>query len=495
MKHAHTENEQSNTRPFYFLVTFWGEAFREYFITLLLASLLAPNNIPALRNKKVSKFIIATTDNDWQALQSDVLFKTLLTHINVEFVDLGDPDLTKQKMKLMSHGHKLVSELAFRDKAIGVFLTPDLILSDGSITVLQNLVTLGKKVVLCPAVRYEYYGCMEGFERLGVMRPGKPMVLSARQIMSVVLRNFHSETVTWLWDEPFYAPNPVVSLWKALGEANYILHGYSWAPLAVDYGALQNHDIKTFELSTLDQDYIYRNFGVSDDIYVVTDSDEITLVSFTKEEEMHVPLHAEPAQNISFLRKVIKKNNLRRFHYCPVHGMDPLKKQLVLKTIYLHSDDITSEWEEVVRRSQRLIKASIKKPPLVNMPFYVIYNRCSILYETYKLICYRTCEVYRVNCEAYKAKPEPLIKKIIFLPFRVLKHKKKIQDAGYGGDKKKVLKKHLNKMNFSIVCLSLLFTTVCIMKDFFKLLRFLSGKRRLIENKVSKESKRGGFDA
>ena len=54
-------------RPFYFNVVFWGAVYRGYFTDLLLASLLSPNNIPALNRDRHNKFLIVTTRPDWEA--------------------------------------------------------------------------------------------------------------------------------------------------------------------------------------------------------------------------------------------------------------------------------------------------------------------------------------------------------------------------------------------------------------------------------------------
>ena len=51
-------------------------------------------------------------------------------------------------MKIMSNGHKVASKIAFGDGALGVFVTPDLVLSDGSVKKLAQHVNLGKAVVL-----------------------------------------------------------------------------------------------------------------------------------------------------------------------------------------------------------------------------------------------------------------------------------------------------------------------------------------------------------
>ena len=75
----------STLRPFYFTVVFWGEEHRAYFTDLLLASLLSPNNIPALNKHRKSKFLIVTTKQDWSQLQSHSLFLQLREYIEPVF--------------------------------------------------------------------------------------------------------------------------------------------------------------------------------------------------------------------------------------------------------------------------------------------------------------------------------------------------------------------------------------------------------------------------
>lgn len=367
-----------SNRAFYFTVVFWGKEYADYLINILIASLLSPDNIPALSNKSNSKFVIATTESDWASLQNKPLFKKLKSEIEVIFLNL-DLDASTSKMLLMSRGHKLISELLFREKVIGVYVTPDLVLSNGSIKTLETQISLGKKVVLCAAIRFEFDGCMKAFKELGFIKNNQPFNISSRELMSIGLKNLHSESKTWLWDEPYYAYNPVCSLWQLDSGPNYVFHGYSWAPLAVDYTAITQHDTSTFDVSTLDQDYIYKNFGVSKDIYVVTDSDEIALVSFTKESDLTIPLIPQDCQQIPFLKNAIKQDNLRQFHYNPIHNMDPLKQKLVECSVFLHGDAINDSWNATIKRAKNLVKTTIRYPAKNKTHLSTILNNASAI--------------------------------------------------------------------------------------------------------------------
>src|SRR4029077_13447596 len=78
-------------RSFYFIVSFWGEEFRNHFLRLCAPSLLAPGNIPALFGVRRCRLLICTTTEDWKALQADPLFALLGISATLEFVELRHP--------------------------------------------------------------------------------------------------------------------------------------------------------------------------------------------------------------------------------------------------------------------------------------------------------------------------------------------------------------------------------------------------------------------
>ena len=147
--------KEPSLRPFYFTVVFWGKEHRGYFINLLVASLLSPQNIPSLNKKRNNKFLIVTTHQDWDALQVHVLFQELCKYVEPVFLEMKFPKKGASKMLVMSQGHKRVSMEAYENEAYGVYVTPDLVLSDGSVSAMERLAEQGKKVVLCVAIRFE----------------------------------------------------------------------------------------------------------------------------------------------------------------------------------------------------------------------------------------------------------------------------------------------------------------------------------------------------
>src|SRR5437867_9179035 len=56
--------EFSDLPPYYLMLSFWGEKYRNYFYSLCLPSLLSPNNLPLLQHVRGSKLVISTTTED-----------------------------------------------------------------------------------------------------------------------------------------------------------------------------------------------------------------------------------------------------------------------------------------------------------------------------------------------------------------------------------------------------------------------------------------------
>jgi hypothetical protein len=343
-------------RPFYFAAIFWGQVYREYFTDLLLASLLSPNNIPALNRRRGNKFLIAAPRTDWDAIQGHPMVRLLRTYVEPEWLNLEvspDDHRMDRKMRAMSRGHRLAASRAFEDRAYGVFVTPDLILSDGSVAAMERLAEAGKKVVLAVAIRYQHEPVLAELDRAGYLRHGQPLAIGSRDLMRAALRYLHSETLRYEYEAPWFAASPVSVYWRVPRGAGMIIYSFSWAPLVVDYGALAYHDTKTFDQWTLDGDYIYRNFPAPSDVHVITDSDEIALVSFTKESDLHFELRPYLAGRPRWIADWYKVRLIRALKDSSV--IDPLKRHIFPTPVYLHSGDLSPAWARKRRQTARVI--------------------------------------------------------------------------------------------------------------------------------------------
>src|SRR5258707_988842 len=93
-------------------------------------------------------FIIACPDGDFERIKFSPAGVKLARYIELEHVPFDPPADGVNPCIHMGMGHVLATEIAFRAKALGVQLTPDQVLSDGTVALLQDKHREGFKVVL-----------------------------------------------------------------------------------------------------------------------------------------------------------------------------------------------------------------------------------------------------------------------------------------------------------------------------------------------------------
>ena len=262
------ETDDLLARGFYFIVVVWGERFCDYFLEYCLPSLLSPGNIPALRSRSPSKFLIATRPEDWERIRATAIFREMERFVTPVFFEIPPCPPGRSGCEHMGVGHKLCCEFAFREKGYAMVLTPDCMLSEGSIGCLQDLAKKGAKVVLAAALRFGEEPFLDNLRQAGAIPresrrdSGDSLVISGRTMVSAAIQGFHSETLRFEWDAPyFFAQLPSAIWWRVPGEQGIVLHSLSWAPLLFDYEPLHVHDTSMFENWTIDGDYVYRNYG------------------------------------------------------------------------------------------------------------------------------------------------------------------------------------------------------------------------------------------
>jgi hypothetical protein len=352
--------ENSSFRPFYFNVVLWGRRFREYFLDYCLPSLLSPGNIPSLKNKRESKFLICTTFHDWNEMCQSSIFRRLEEQIQPEFFEIPYPQEGVTGCQHMGIGHKLATRKAYMDRAYFVALTPDLVISEGSIERIQNLAVQGYNMVLVAALRFAEEPFLGELEKRGFWNPhgrpsenGEPLILSGRELTSMAMKSFHSETENYNWDNPYSSILLPLSIWRVNGDEGMILHSFSWAPFLLDYSIITKHDDSAFNEWTFDGDYVYNNFAKTSRIYVVQDSDEVMMVSWA-------PLGSNPLKTVphwlyrhGMIRDYFKRWFLTLTYHADI--MDPLKRKIFPLAVKWHSGEIGPVYREAEKRAEKYI--------------------------------------------------------------------------------------------------------------------------------------------
>jgi len=351
-------------RPFYFVVVVWGERYTDFLLNFCFASLLSPGNIPSLANRgdgTHNKFLIATTDEDWARMQDRPIFRRMREFVEPVFVRIPPSPEGVSGYVHMGIGHKLTTHMAFEARAYSVLLTPDLMLSDGTMAAVQRHAVDGVQVVLTAALRFGEEPLFENLERLGIASidsrfgdEARPLVASGRQFVWAGIRSFHSETARYEWDAPWFSVFPVACWWRVPQEDGILVHSLSWAPLLVDYDAVEHHDSSMMDHWTIDGDYVYRNFGTEGRVYVVQDSDEMMLVSWAPLADREQSL--EPHRWYGHPRWGRLARGLTLCETFHGRVFDPLKRRIFFKPVYWHSRDVVHGWREIEATAQATLR-------------------------------------------------------------------------------------------------------------------------------------------
>jgi hypothetical protein len=351
-------------RPFYFIVVLWGERFRKYFLDYCVASLLSPGNLPALNTSRPSKFLIATRPQDWAVMAETRIFQSLKRYVEPVFIEIPACPPGRSGCQHMGVGHSIACDMAHRDKAFAAVLTPDCMLSDGSVARLQELARNGTELVLTAALRFGEEPFLAHLREQGLLadedrtKTGTPLVLPGRQMVYAAVNGFHSETSAYEWDAPGVLVISPAAWWRVPGEDGIVLHSLSWAPLLLDYASVGDHDVSTFDQWTLDGDYLFNNAGKMKKIHVVQDSDEVFLASWAPLADRPVTRYRVPFENL------IAGNFFRRSFYS--NFFDPLKRKLFFQPVRWHSKALNEKWVIVEHRATDELARWVEPPEKAN---------------------------------------------------------------------------------------------------------------------------------
>jgi hypothetical protein len=356
---------------FYFLITLWGRSFVDLACKFAIASLLAPNNIPAMRERESSKFLFCIPRQDWNYLQTKDIFQRLKSLIEVEQLeDEAPPDM--HKYVRMSRGHALLTERCFKDRAKAININPDSVYPDGSVAEAQRLSAAGKKVVLCTAIRFDLEGVEAELRAGGMVEEGAPLNVSKRDAVRIGLKNLHPESSAADWTAPnFGRLHPdhgrrhflTCCLWRTRNSDAAVVITHNWSPFLIDYSSIDQHDVGALDGRALDGNYIFENFstdGIGERIHVVDDSDSLFLLGLTPRDEMCPPKDSFWWKNAPII------GNWTRGYILNVTVFDSysdeLRRRIYGIPVKWHSSGISSSLKRVQRRAESLIRRYVVRP-------------------------------------------------------------------------------------------------------------------------------------
>ncbi len=329
--------------PFILTVTVWGRSYIEKFIRFALPTFLAPGNIPGLVKERKAEFLIVTSPAGKMIIEELKIYSMLSAFLKVKFVILDFDDMAKSSderssypngaannalgretsMSLMSLGHRTACDYAASRNGFCVFLGPDFLLSDGSLTYLDRRAAAGIWAVLLPGFRLIEEEARKTIINYYIDTIDHAIVIPPRRLVRMIFNHVHPEMKSYMVDSKdfSYCPNYVV--WPLRSQDTLLVHAFHLHPLLVDVSRAEN--FSTLARDTIDGDFVGRIIEDWEEIEIVRDSDDATVVSLT-------PKLAGPGIAAG---AIPDPDTVSRWAYGPV--MTPLHRYCFTKIILLHA--------------------------------------------------------------------------------------------------------------------------------------------------------------
>jgi len=364
-------------RQFHFMVGFWGKRYRDYFVDLCLPSLLSPGNLPLLRAADGHCYFIATTREDWDAIQELPIFQRMRQHVEPKFIEITLPpevptaDLRlKQYVADINHQEtcfRLLLEAARHPEAYGSLISPDVIVSDQMVASMLKHAAAGRQLVLRPALRQVEEDVLGDLAADGLLKPaeslsraGHDLNIPPRLAAQLGIRHLHPELAGFWSNAPVQHALPPFLMWRVLEERGFILHTFFAVPVLMDFSVVPPSHTECLSRGTFEEVYISTNYGSCERVHVITDSDEFVMLSLTPRAVNWSPPPAQGNGKLAWVRKYEQVCAMRRaLKLYASGGTNKLKRDLFRLSTRWHAADIDRAWLKQERRIERMINIAI----------------------------------------------------------------------------------------------------------------------------------------
>jgi hypothetical protein len=249
----------------------WGAEYVDAAASTLLATLLAPGNLPALAQRRPVRLEITTTEGDRAAFEARPIVEALRRHAAIDYTILPDavvshprpPDFSYWVMSAAHHASLVRARRTGTDLS---FFTADMILSDGSMAAAQRFLDEGMQAVLVSALEVA---------RPAAAPDGAPLSVTTDEIVRDGLARLGLGA-----DQAAAAPCRVLTPSSFAVKGGLATYGFHFLPLMVAHDLLRQDF--TPDLLTVDTRIVRLALGDAPPegrIKVVCDPAEIAIAS------------------------------------------------------------------------------------------------------------------------------------------------------------------------------------------------------------------------
>ena len=337
------KDDNTPGQVYHVVTAVWGAEFGNLFLDICVPNQLSPANLAAL--PAGSRYRIFTTAEDALWIEADPRLDAVRRQLPVdvvgipaeEFEDRGKPKRPSNRYKMMTTCHQRAIAEAAGDRAVLIFLSPDIILSEGTMAALVRRHIAGARAVLTTGLRLSRESFMAA---LGADASAR--TLPPRQLVALALQHLHPWTDSLMVNGRSANEFPTSVYWPVRsGERleGILVRALHLHPLLVD-------PVRRSELprGTIDGHYLMRCCPKLKECHVVEDSDEFAVFELTPAERN---IGAQAARRgVSLLRLAAVSGTCDRYQLS--HGQ---------RVIRLHAGELGDRWSGVEAESLKLVRA------------------------------------------------------------------------------------------------------------------------------------------
>lgn len=325
---------------FHFITVVWGQAYTDFYLNVVLPTQISSGNLLAFTNDRKSIYKIYTTSWDAEKIVKSPVYSVLSEVIETQVSVFNNftPDYfeTTSKYQIMNYCHQHAVVDANKNDCALIFLAPDAIFSDGSFLTIMQKANEGKRAVMVsgPVVSKETF--LPDFFKFTSTNQLTKVEISSRDLVKLALPHIHPFSKCIFWNTSEYHGWPSHIYWEVPNSKGILARCFHMHPVMIN--PIEKY---VLPVNTVDFYYLETACPNLEDVYVVDDSDEMTVFEISGNREYNVVGY--PLNQVDEIVKWAK--NHATFHH----------REFSKHKVKIHCDALSSEWKNIERESDLIL--------------------------------------------------------------------------------------------------------------------------------------------
>jgi len=330
-------------------VPLWGRKYIEEWFLWSWASLCSQRNLSAVANEFEVSVQIITRPTDCKEIREGVEYFQVAKQVRIELLPLLSDDLP-DKYTAMTFAILSSMNSAAKERALFVFSGADIVWSDGSLGYLARQLKTKCAVFTWAGILDRRSATVE----LARFRNEGALQIESRSLARITLNNGHPLQDSWSVDENLIPTSPWCAIWRSSDNECAVIRTHAPTPVGLNFCKLSESRLNMYldllRRFVLDSAETFAPlFGNSNDVLIVSDSDDLLCVSLdSTDRKPPPPRRASCRTDASERTFLVYLARYQRFqHY--------ISKFLFTRTYVLHTGELDAWPEEKILMTQNQV--------------------------------------------------------------------------------------------------------------------------------------------